>query len=401
MPKAKKPTKRRDESTADDRDSLEPYSDELDVSSPELMITGDDGVQEELEWEDAPEFAESEDADGDGDERSVSEHSEQVDDEEVDSGESEIDPEEAVQRKLNTVSFETLVRAQDSLGARKGAGAKRKRAERDDDAEGKLDKLRARLRELQREKGTGLSSAKSQSDVERKAAPNRRVNTQDELDVSQEESDASDHPPSKKARSSKHAPAVMSSKRAVTRRRAVVPVPKSTARDPRFDELAGPLDREKMRRNYSFLDEYVESEIKELKTVLNAQPGAPGSKQRKKNKNKGTAAAAATKRAGVRTLAPEETAALKQELVRKESRRAAQEAADRRRQVVQEHKRKEKELVKQGKKPFYLKEKEVKKQVLVQRFEGMGEGKRAKVMEKKRKRVKGKEARGMPWERRS
>ena len=65
-------------------------------------------------------------------------------------------------------------------------------------------------------------------------------------------------------RSSKHAPTEISSKKAVSRKREAVVVPRREFRDPRFDPLTGPLDSRRTRRNYAFLESYRESEMKTL-----------------------------------------------------------------------------------------------------------------------------------------
>jgi ribosomal RNA-processing protein 36 len=201
----------------------------------------------------------------------------------------------------------------------------------------------------------------------------------------------------KKGRSTKHAPKEMSSKRAVGRKREAITVPKATARDPRFDSVTGVLDRDKVRKNYKFLDDYVDSEIKELKTKLKEQK-APVQGSNKKNKNKKGAAAAAA--AAAPKLSAEEIEEMKRELVQKQSKKQAQDARDRQQEVIREHKKKEKELVKEGKTPYFLKNSDVKKEVIVKQFEGLSEGKREKVMERKRKKMASKERKGMPWERR-
>jgi rRNA biogenesis protein RRP36 len=65
-------------------------------------------------------------------------------------------------------------------------------------------------------------------------------------------------------RASKHAPTELSSKKAVSRKRDAVMVPKRESRDPRFDPLAGPLDDRMVRKNYAFLEGYRESEMKSI-----------------------------------------------------------------------------------------------------------------------------------------
>lgn len=141
-----------------------------------------------------------------------------------------------------------------------------------------------------------------------------------------DDSDASSDGKPAHARSSKHAPTVQSSKRAVTRRRTAVEVKKPVVRDPRFDPLAGPRpDENVLKKRYAFLEEYKASEMAELKETI------------KKTKNES------------------EKEVLKRKLLSMESQRKAQEAKDKKQEILREHKKKEKELVKEGKQPFFLK----------------------------------------------
>ena len=173
----------------------------------------------------------------------------------------------------------------------------------------------------------------------------------------------SSHPP----RPSKHAPQALSSKHAVSRHRTVIDTPTLTPRDPRFDPVTGPLDSNRFTQNYSFLSTYRASEISALKTAIRA----PKTSAQEKEK-------------------------LQTALKRMESRRQAEEAREREREVVREHRKGERERVKEGKKPFYLKEGEVRKRVLVRRFEGMGERRRERVVERRRKKMAGREKKMMP-----
>lgn len=79
-----------------------------------------------------------------------------------------------------------------------------------------------------------------------------------------------------------------------------------------------------------------------------------------------------------------------------ESRKQAEEARERERVVVREHRKGETEKVKEGKRPFFLKEGEVRRRVLVGRFEGMGERRRERVVERRRKKMAGREKKLMP-----
>ncbi|KAL8861332.1 MAG: hypothetical protein Q9178_002204 [Gyalolechia marmorata] len=171
-------------------------------------------------------------------------------------------------------------------------------------------------------------------------------------------------------RSSKHAPAEMSSKKAVSRKREVIQTVKRDIRDPRFEPVSGPVNEEKANKNYSFLNDYRDSEINDLKSTIRQ-----------------------TKDASVKEK-------LKRSLLSMESRKKAQQIKDRESEIQRAHRAKEKELVKQGKKPFYLKKGEQKKLVLLKRFEDI-KGKRLdKVIERRRKKNAQKERRDMPEERR-
>lgn len=205
-----------------------------------------------------------------------------------------------------------------------------------------------------------------------------------------EDSGPRGQPPSKKkdkapSRSSKHAPTEVSSKRPVSRKREIIAVKQAQARDPRFDPLvtsrssfgAGAAGTSRAaedhaRRAYAFLDEYRDDEMRQLR--------------------------AAVKRA----KAPAEKEKLQRALTSMESRKRARERKDRERAVVEEHRRQEKELVREGKKaqPFYLKRSEQKKQLLLDQFAGLSEKQRDKAIEKKRKKIAGKEKKSLPMERR-
>lgn len=178
-------------------------------------------------------------------------------------------------------------------------------------------------------------------------------------------------------RSSKHAPTEVTARRAVTRKREVVPVQKVQARDPRFGPLGGgaghtnaALQEKAQRENYAFLEKYRDDEMAALRAEI------------KKTKN------------------PAAKERLQRSLMSMQSRRQAQQRKDAERAVVEEHRRAEKERVKQGKTPFYLKKSEQKKQLLVDRFAAMKKKDVDKTIEKKRKKLAAKERRELPMERR-
>ncbi|KAM0518644.1 hypothetical protein ACHAPE_004408 [Trichoderma viride] len=162
-------------------------------------------------------------------------------------------------------------------------------------------------------------------------------------------------------RSSKHAPQEMSSKKPVSRRREILIDPRRKARDPRFEALTGTLDEAKVAKNYAFLDEYRESEMADLRAQI------------KKTKD---------------VTAKED---LKRQLLSMESKKKARQKKEDEAKLLQEHRKKEKELVAQGKQPFYLRKSEQKKQLLMNRYADMSKGQVDKAIERKRKKVSSKE----------
>lgn len=169
----------------------------------------------------------------------------------------------------------------------------------------------------------------------------------------------------KAKRTSKHAPQEQSSKRPVSRRREVVSVEnKRVVRDPRFDPVVGGgarVNEARAKKAYAFLDEYREKELAELRV------------QAKKAKD------------------PEVKEDLKRQILSMESKKKARKRKDEEEALLAEHRKKEKEMVAQGKQPFYLKKSEQKKQLLVNRYAGMTKGQVDKAIERKRKKVAGKE----------
>lgn len=150
----------------------------------------------------------------------------------------------------------------------------------------------------------------------------------------------------------------------------MVPVAKRVVRDPRFEASSGMVDEEKVARNYDFLDSYRDDEMVELKKAIKV-----------------------TKDEAVKER-------LKRELLSMESRKKAKVRKDNAKEVLERHRREEKELVKQGKQPFYLKKSEQRERVLKEQYEGLKGKGLERVIERRRKKVEGKEKRNMPWQRR-
>ncbi|KAJ4398788.1 rRNA biogenesis protein rrp36 [Didymella pomorum] len=293
----------------------------------------------------------------DGDAAEGSEHEEM----------SEASDDDQVQAQMSKVSFGALAKAQDELS--KSSDRKRKRGEdtpksQDD----KLEALRERLRQIKAEKlanGEAKPSKKPKTVEKSKSKRQEREEVEGKDDGS--DSDAAPH-----ARSSKHAPAVQSSKRMVSRKRQVVDVKKPVFRDPRFENIGGPKpDENTLSKRYSFLNDYKASEIAELKKAI------------KKSRN------------------GDEKEQMRKQLESMESQMKTQQRKDEQQAVVREHKKKEKELIKDGKTPFYLKKSEQKKLALIDRFQNMKAKQRDRTIERRRKKVAHKERKNMPAERRT
>ncbi|KAI6354124.1 rRNA biogenesis protein rrp36 [Pyricularia grisea] len=177
-------------------------------------------------------------------------------------------------------------------------------------------------------------------------------------------------------RKTKSAPEEMSSKRPVSRYREVVKPPPNARpkpRDVRFEQELTGEDYQRFRRNYAFLDQYRDEEMAKLREIISRKKGV--------------------------TPADREDAKLK--LRKMEDEKRSQERKDREYELMREHKKKEKELVKQGKKPFFLKKSEQKKLLLMDKFAGMSKSQVDKAIEKKRKKVAGKEKKQLPFARRT
>ncbi|KAF2268945.1 DUF947-domain-containing protein [Lojkania enalia] len=277
------------------------------------------------------------------------------DDEEM----SDVSDDDRYQQQLSKVSFGALAKAQDAISR------KRKRGEDTSvSQENKLEALRERLHELKAEKIVKDSRSNKKAKMSPKAEEGE--DSKDEEAGSHSDSDGAP-----RARSSKHAPAVQSSKRAVTRRRNVIDVKKPASRDPRFDPIAGRPDANTFKKRYAFLDDYKASEMAELRATI------------KKAKNEA------------------DKEKLRRKLLSMESQKKSQDTKEKQQEIVRDHKKQERELIKQGKKPFYLKKSEQKKLALIDRFQNMKPKQQDKVIERRRKKAAAKERKNMPAERRT
>ncbi|KAI8139455.1 hypothetical protein BJV82DRAFT_627295 [Fennellomyces sp. T-0311] len=172
-------------------------------------------------------------------------------------------------------------------------------------------------------------------------------------------------------RENKSCPMEMSSKKAVSRLREVVPTSGPKIRDPRFDKLSGHYNADLFEKSYSFLNDYKKSEQEMLRQRI------------KKEKNQ-------EKRASMEML-----------LTKMVSREATEKQTKRKQQLLRERKSAEAELVKQGKKPYFLKRSEQRKLELMDKYQQLGEKNMDKILAKRRKKNAAKDHRRVPFKRRA
>ncbi|EPE09650.1 rrna processing protein [Ophiostoma piceae UAMH 11346] len=232
--------------------------------------------------------------------------------------------------------------------------------------------------------------------------------------------------PKPPARAHKHAPTEVSSRFAVKRGRdwtsgdatiAGVTVKSSEARsrDPRFflaSMATEPPSREdelRAQRNYAFLDEYRDAEMGQMRDEMKkAERLAKAERKRFNLQQK------ALRRAGrgggggeddpTNTAKGEEAekqvADIKQKLMSMEARKRDRESKAKAQSVMDEHRKRERELIKQGKNPYFLKKSEQKKRLLVNQFADMSDQQVEKAIEKRRKKAASREKKEMPMFRR-
>lgn len=142
-------------------------------------------------------------------------------------------------------------------------------------------------------------------------------------------------------------------------------------RDPRFESLCGNLDVEGFRKRYDFLfKNNLPAEKEELK------------KQLKKSND------------------PKVIDQLKERVswIEKQTKFESTKQTDA--AILAEHKKKEREAAKQGKRPFYLKKSDIRKQRLTEKYNKLkASGKLESFIEKRRKKNAAKDHRYMPYRR--
>ncbi|KDN52956.1 DUF947-domain-containing protein [Tilletiaria anomala UBC 951] len=200
-------------------------------------------------------------------------------------------------------------------------------------------------------------------------------------------------------RSDKHAPTEVSSRKPVGRRREVVETAKVQRRDPRFSSLtSGPLNKDLFNKSYGFVNDLMSQEITTLRSTLSSL------------KAKERTQAGPKARSEYALQIRQERERVEMALRRAESKAAERERRTREEMVDKEQKQKNKERVKAGLQPFYLKKSEKKELLLKQKFEQLSGGpkesaessssakrKLRKAMEKRRKKNAAKERKTLPF----
>ncbi|KAL9246759.1 hypothetical protein vseg_020254 [Gypsophila vaccaria] len=174
----------------------------------------------------------------------------------------------------------------------------------------------------------------------------------------------------KNKRANKNRPAEFSSKVRVSAFREVVQAPKRVIRDPRFESLCGNFDEEGFKKRFSFIyEENLPAEKAELQKSLRTAKD------------------------------PETVQELNDRMAWINKQLKKTEPAKRTdAQILAEHKKKEREAAKQGKRPFYLKKSDIRKQSLLEKYKDLkASGKLDSFIQKKRKRNAAKDHRFMPY----
>lgn len=250
---------------------------------------------------------------------------------------------------MRDISFGALAEAQDSLAA----GSNLRKRQRVDAGTEVLADLKARLKKAKTEKpGTSRGLGNGEHHEAR--------------------------------RSSKHAPIAQSSTRAVTRFRPAIELSSNPQhiRDPRFSSAStnADLNQDRLRKNYDFLSSYRDTEAADMKTTI-----ASIKLRAKKRKTKQPTADEA-----------EEMESLKRQVNSIENKKKSEDRKAMEREIVRRHRKEEREQIKLGKKPFYLKRGEAKKQAEKERFDSMKGRDKKKLTERREKRKTQKEKRAAP-----
>ncbi|KAL6845986.1 hypothetical protein ACP4OV_023434 [Aristida adscensionis] len=175
----------------------------------------------------------------------------------------------------------------------------------------------------------------------------------------------------KARRASKKRPMEISTKVRPPKFREVIQVPKKVVRDPRFEPIHGPVDKEGFRKRYNFLfeDELPAEKEKYQKMIKKSKD--PNAIEEMKN----------------------HVAWIDKQLKSHPPKNVESE-------ILREHIKKEREAAKAGKRPYYLKKSELRQRKLMNKYNELKEaGKLDAYMERRRRKNASKDHRYMPYRR--
>ncbi|KAJ1667038.1 rRNA biogenesis protein rrp36 [Coemansia sp. RSA 1813] len=289
--------------------------------------------------------------------------------------ENERDPEmgtkaDDVRKKLADVPFNQLIRIQQQVGAKKFNKAMgfEQRMQRRKEA---LAALKPRLNKSA--ENTDSSDDSSDSDSDSSSDSDGAPETAKPLFEKGKRMTKRSNPAEKHRRSDKNKPTVMSSKRPVGRFRQIIEMPKSKVRDPRFDGLSGNFNEDLYEKTYAFLDDQQKNEMELLE------------KQAVKLKKSD----------------PDEARKVQMVLGSMKSRIAAKSQKKKQQELKRKHRNMELDAAQQGKKPYFLKKRELKELEVAEKFSKLKDSSRLDgYLEKRRKRNATKDHRRMPFQRR-
>ncbi|KAK4688673.1 ribosomal RNA-processing protein 36, partial [Tremellales sp. Uapishka_1] len=338
---------------ADDFEEDQVDSPDEDASEGELDDEEQEGVAqwEPDDWEDEGDESESEA--GDADEEAQMRR---------------------LQKGLTSLPFSALMKAQRTLREDYESSSRSQSPEPGPSStkEQRLAQIKARLAEMQRQKGkaSGVVVEHEASEDEQDDRGRRRREAEEVERVKREH---------------KHAPMAMSSKKQVSRMRQVVDVKKVERRDPRFNSLsAGQIDPHLHAQAYDFLPTLAKTELAQLKVAVGV--------------------AAKAERTCTWAEKPARTAErerLEADLGKLRTRLERTERDRREREVLAKAKKEEWDKRKEGKGGWYMKKSEQRDLLLKSRFESLeaqgGKSAVKKSIEKKQKKIAGKEKKSRPY----
>lgn len=177
----------------------------------------------------------------------------------------------------------------------------------------------------------------------------------------------------KPRRANKNRPMEVSSTKRVSRFREVIQAPKKVARDPRFESLCGKFDEEGFKKRYNFIyEESLPAEKEKLQKQLRSSED------------------------------PRVIEELENRIawIDKQMKADSTKTKTRTAKIMSEHKKRAREAVKQGKRPFYIKKSEVRKQLHIEKYNKLkASGKLDSFLENKRRRNAAKDRKFMPYRR--